>query len=195
MNAGGISTSTRVLDAQARLENVRVQVLSLENQADSLKRELMNLIQNDTQDITPELTVFTVDSADMKVLCTLTVNSGRPELAALNLTSTQLSVYNKMLQGQKFPVLICSAGYRYAKPGLSLTGTEFMSYATAALQLKFNIFNGFRISSQQHQVHEQIDIVAKQTEQLISTWNNAIVTARMQFFQSTKTGSRGPQCA
>ena len=187
MQQSGISTSSRVLDAQARLENARVVVLGLENQTDSLKRELLTLINYDSpSDVLPQEYAFCVDSAGLRILDTLTVNINRPEITALDLSANQLSVYNQMLLGQKYPLLVCSAGYRYGKPGVAMGGTEFMNYTVASVQLKFNIFDGFKVSSQRQQVREQIDIVAQQKEQMLHTWNNAITTARMQYAKAKK---------
>ena len=189
MQKSGLGTASRVLDAQARLENARVGVLTAENQVDSLKRELLTFINYTSTDAAPQDYSFMIDTAGWRIIDTLTVNRNRPELNALDLTASQLAVFNQALLGQKYPMLVCSAGYRYGKPGTAMGGTDFMSYAVAAVQLKFNIFDGFKVSSQREQVREQIDILGKQKEQLLTTWNNAVQTARMQYAKAKQQES------
>lgn len=180
LEAGGISSHSKVLQAQARLENARVQLSASENASDSLGLELVNFIQSPDSAPTPETYAFHLDTSNTLSIDTVSLNTGRPELIAMDLSVSQLATFNDILLGQKYPNLVFDLGYRYGKPGLNLTGTDFMGYGVASAQLKFNIFDGFKVSSQRNQNQTQIDIVQFQKQQLISTFINNLKTTKQQ---------------
>ena len=55
-----------------------------------------------------------------------------------------------------------------------------MGYGIASAQLKFNIFNGFKVSSQQHQNQTQMEIVQFQKQQLVDAFNSSLKTTKLQ---------------
>ena len=176
LESGGITAHSKVLQAQARLENARVQLSASENSSDSMRLELTNFIQSPDSALLPEAYSFALAASSALSIDTVSLNTGRPELMAMDLSISQLSAFNDILLGQKYPNLVFDVGYRYGKPGLNLTGTDFMGYGVASAQLKFNIFDGFKVSSQQHQYQTQKEIVQFQKQQLENTYNSSLKT-------------------
>jgi outer membrane protein TolC len=119
-------------------------------------------------------------------LDTLSLNSGRPELAAMDLGISQLSVLQDIIRGQKYPSLVAVVGYHYANPGLKMGGTDFMGYGQAGLALTWNLFDGFKVTNQRKQTAQQAEIVKYQKQQLVDTWNNAIKNAKLQVTRSVR---------
>jgi outer membrane protein TolC len=180
LETAGIATHSKVLQAQARLESARVQLAACENTSDSMRLELADFIQSPDSALFPEAYSFALTASNTLSIDTVSLNTGRPELMAMDLSLSQLSAFNDILLGQKYPNLIFDVGYRYGKPGLNLTGTDFMGYGIASAQLKFNIFNGFKVSSQQHQNQTQMEIVQFQKQQLVDAFNSSLKTTKLQ---------------
>ena len=61
-----------------------------------------------------------------------------------------------------------------------------MAYGIASAQLKFNIFDGNRVSSQQHQNQTQIEIAQAQKQQLINNFNSSLKTTKLQLAWAKK---------
>ena len=61
-----------------------------------------------------------------------------------------------------------------------------MAYGVASAQLKFNIFDGNRLSSQQHQNQTQIEIAQAQKQQLINNFNSSLKTTKLQLAWAKK---------
>ena len=181
-----MAAHSRVLQAQARLETAKVMLNAYENSSDSMRIELVNFIQCPDTVVAPEPYVFHMDSSITPSVDTISLNTGRPELTAMDMSISQLETFNDILQGQKYPNLVFDLGYRYGKPGLSLTGTDFMGYGVASAQLKFNIFDGNKVSSQQHQNQTQIQIAQSQKQQLINNFNSSIKTTKLQLIWAKK---------
>lgn len=180
LEAGGMAAHSKVLQAQARLENVNVQLSACENSSDSMRLELVNFIQSPDSALTPEAYTFHMDTSSTMPIDTVSLNTGRPEFVAMDLSISQLSAFNDILLGQKYPNLVFDVGYRYGKPGLNLTGTDFMGYGVASAQLKFNIFDGFKVTSQRHQNQTQMEIVQFQKQQLVNTFTSSLKTTKLQ---------------
>jgi outer membrane protein TolC len=86
-----------------------------------------------------------------------------------------------VLSGQKYPNLVWTAGYHYGRPELYMgNDPKYMGYAMTALQFKFNLYNGDKVTSQQRQTQQQIEIVFKQKQQLVNSLNNAIRSAKRE---------------
>ena len=132
LEGGGMAAHSKVLQAQARLESAKVELSARENRSDSMRIELVNFIQGVDTAVAPEPYVFPADNPGAASADTVTLNTGRPELTAMDMTISQLSTFNDILKGQKYPNLVIDFGYRYGKPGLSLTGTDFMAYGVAS---------------------------------------------------------------
>jgi outer membrane protein TolC len=179
LKAGGLASTSRVLDVKARLAQAKADLVTAQNQCDSLKLELFNFIQYPDSSFEPQDFSFPMDSQTLASIDTVTLNSSRPELIAMDLGIEQLSLLQSIISGQKYPNLVAVAGYRYANPGLAMGSDRFMSYGQAGLQLRWNLFDGGKVSSQHRQTGEQIDIARNQRQQLIDTWNNAVKNAKL----------------
>jgi outer membrane protein TolC len=129
---------------------------------------------------------FPVDSTSLASLDTVKLNTARPELMAMEIGIDQLSVFQRIISGQKYPNLVAFAGYRYANPGIALGSDKFMSYGQAGLQLKWNLFDGGKVSSQHRQTGQQIEIVQMQRQQLIDTWKNTVKNAKLQVVRAMR---------
>lgn len=176
----GLAASSKVLDALARVASAKADLISAQNQSDSLRYELVNFTQCQDTAPAPEDYSFGMDSFSLMALDTVSLNSGRPELAAMDLGITQLLVLQDIIRGQKYPNLVAVAGARYANPGLKMGSDDFMLYGQAGAQLRWNLFDGFRVTNQRKQTAQQAEVVKFQKQQMIDTWNNAIRSAKLQ---------------
>jgi outer membrane protein TolC len=179
LRAGGLASNSKVLDVKARLAGAKADLVTAQNQSDSLKLELLNFIQCQDSAFVPDDYSFPIDSVALSSIDTVRLNTVRPELLAIDLGIEQLSVFQRIISGQKYPNLVAVAGFRYANPGLAMGSDKFMSYGQAGLQLKWNLFDGGKVSSQHRETGQQIEIAEKQRRQLIDTWNNAIKNAKL----------------
>ena len=179
LKAGGLASMSKVLDVKARLAGAKADLVTAQNQCDSLKLEVLNFIQCQDSVFDPEDFSFSIDSVALSSIDTVKLNTIRPELMAIDLGIDQLSVLQNIISGQKYPNLVAVAGYRYANPGLAMGSDKFMGYGQAGLQLRWNLFDGGRVSSQHRQTAQQIEVVQKQRQQLIDTWDNAVKNAKL----------------
>jgi outer membrane protein TolC len=186
LKAGGLASSSKVLDVKARLAGAKADLVSAQNQCDSLKLEMLNFIQCQDSAFDPEDYSFPIDSVALSSIDTVKLNTLRPELMAIDLGIDQLSVLQSIISGQKYPNLVAIAGYRYANPGLAMGSDKFMSYAQAGLQLRWNLFDGGKVSSQHRQTGQQIEIAQRQRQQLIDTWNNAVKNAKLMVVRAQR---------
>jgi outer membrane protein TolC len=187
LRAGGLSPVSKVLEARAGLENARTQLVIEENRADSLRLEVANFIGSEDPAIVPEPYDFMRDSLARRSLDTLSMNEYRPELAAFDLGIDQLLAYDDVLTGRKYPNLFLSASYHYGRPELQMSNDpDFMGYAAAGVQVRFNLFDGKRILSQQQQTQQQIEVLRSRRRLAVSDFNNAIVSAKMQFARARR---------
>jgi outer membrane protein TolC len=187
LRAGGVASSVKVLEAQAKLENAKVALCASENTTDSLKLELTDFIQYGDSAIIPENYDFKIDSLYISSIDTISLDVFRPELSALDLSAEQLSVYMDILSGQKYPNLVLSAGYHYGRPELNMgNNPDYMGYAIAALKFNFNIFDGYKISSMQSQAQQQIEMVRSRKKQLTNSFVNSIKSAKQDFLRAQR---------
>jgi outer membrane protein, adhesin transport system len=186
LRAGGLASVSRVLDVKARLAGAKADLVTAQNQSDSLKLELLNFIQCQDSAFAPDDYSFPIDSVALASIDTVKLNAVRPELLALDLGIEQLSVLQSIITGQRYPNLVAVAGYRYANPGLAMGSDKFMSYGQAGLQLKWNLFDGGKVSSQHRETGQQIEIAEKQRQQMIDTWNNAIKNAKLSVVRAIR---------
>jgi outer membrane protein TolC len=176
LESGGMAAHSKVLQAQARLESAKVLLSACQNTLDSMRFELVNFIQSPDTTSAPEPYAFHGQTS----FDTVSLNTARPELIAMDLSVSQLTTFNDILTGQKYPNLVFDVGLRYGKPGLNMLGTDFMGYGVASAQLKFTIFDGFKVASQKHQNQTQIEIVQLQKQQLVNTFTNNIKTTKLE---------------
>jgi outer membrane protein TolC len=173
MREAGTVLQSKLLEANARLEFARVDLAMAEDQNDSLRRELMSFIQSRDHTVFPDTGAAALDALPLPE----SVDTARPELRALDRTAAQLTETRRAVRGQKFPLLLGIAGYRYAKPGLAMGSDEFMGYAMAGVQLRWNLFDGMKNRAVRVQLSRQIDLLeierAKQLDALRRSFEQA----------------------
>jgi len=184
LKAGGVASLSKVLDVKARLGSAQADLVAAHNQCDSLKLELLNFVQCIDSGFVPDASPFVLDSQSIASFDTLSLNMTRPELIAIDENVDRLTVLQSIISGQKYPALIAILGARYANPGLSNGATDFMAYGQAGLQLRWNLFDGWKVSSQHKETDQQIEISKTQREQLVDSWTKAIKTAKLQVNRS-----------
>jgi outer membrane protein TolC len=104
----------------------------------------------------------------------------RPDLAALDQTAEALGHRREGLMRQRFPSVHGMAGYRLANPGLNLGSDEYMHYGLVGLQVKWNLFDGFKNRSQRAQALIQQQAVETERARRESWWNEAVLSAAAQ---------------
>jgi outer membrane protein TolC len=178
--AKGLSASSSVYDAQARFDAATVDLISFQNKTDSLKLELMNILQSNDSTMTPENFSFKLDSLGIAALDTLSLDTTRSELFTSDVIRNQLQLFDKILFAQRYPNIVAVAGYRYGQPGLQMGKNDFMSYGQVGIQCKLNLFDGFRVSSQQAQNKMQMAMTQTQKLQQKNTWQMQLENAKLQ---------------
>jgi outer membrane protein TolC len=187
LEAGGLSSASKILEARAGLENARTQLVIEENRTDSLRLELVSFIRSDDSAIVPEPYDLPLDSLARRSVDTISLNEFRPELAAFDLGVDQLSAYDEVLTGRKYPNLFLSASYHYGRPELQMSDDpDYMGYFAAGVQVRFNLFDGKKILSQQQQNQQQIEIVGSRRKQAVDDFTTAIKSAKMQFARARR---------
>jgi outer membrane protein TolC len=79
------------------------------------------------------------------------------------------------------------AGYHYGRPELQMgNDPDYMGYAVAGLQVRFNLFDGNKITSQQQQTQQQIEIARNRKQQAIDDFTTALASAKMQYFRAQR---------
>jgi len=185
--AGGLVAASKVLEAQAKVENEKVLLCAAENQTDSLRLELVNFLQCPDSALAPEPYDFGASVDSLAAIDTPSLDGFRPELAALDLAADQMSASMDMLSGQKYPNLVWTAGYHYGRPELNMgNDPKYMGYAMTALQMKFNLYDGDKVASQQRQTQQQIEITYKQKQRLVNSFNNAIKAAKRDLIRARR---------
>ena len=187
LQAGGLSSASKVLEAKAGFENAKAQLVAEENRTDSLRLEMVNFIRCEDSAIVPEAYDFKGDSLAPEAFDTLSLNEYRPVLAALDLSIDQLITYNDVLTGRKYPNLLLNAAYHYGRPELEMSNDpDFMGYAVAGVQIRFNLFDGNKIVSQEQQTQQQIEILRNRKKQAINEFMNTIKSAKMQYMRAKR---------
>jgi outer membrane protein TolC len=158
---GGTIAKSALLDAQARKETAAVDLMASFDLVDSLKTELMNLIQSSDSSIFPQTYAFPV------IDTTGTLNTGRPELVALDKSNEQLAATKSILAGSRLPFVAGKAGYHYGKPGLNNGINEFMDYGVAGVNLTWNLYDGMKTHAQKAQIDAQQEMLKKQKGLLV----------------------------
>ncbi len=153
---GGAALPSKESSAKAKLLVAQAELQTSIDLRDSIGRAgalLLGLSANQS---------FAFDSSDGEKIDSGKVSSEmRPELAFLVKTSVSLEHQENAILSQKFPTLVALAGYRVANPGLNLGSNAYMNYGLVGLQLRWNLFDGFRNQSQRSQIraqHEELQI-------------------------------------
>jgi len=173
----GVALQSKLLDARARLQLARVDLVIAEDQTDSLRRELMSFILSKDRSIVP-------DTAAGAALDTLpipkSVQTGRPELIALDHAGAQIDEMRKALRYRHFPSLFGMAGLRYGRPGLNMGRDQYMGYGLLGLQLKWNLFDGFKTKAQGALLQRRLDLIDIERTRQIETIERTFERAKRQ---------------
>ncbi len=200
----GTSVRSRALGAEAKAKASEVDLLSAQNTRDSLAMEVFDFMggKDSTGFGSPQdLAMDTATPAPPAWEGVEGPRMDRPEAEALDKGVEQARYGAKALAGQKLPQLYGLAGVRYANPGLDLAGDEFMPYGLLGLQLKWNLFDGSRNSSQRKQLDVQARVVQEQKRKLEHEWRKTMATARLQYsrwslqFQAAQASREAAQAA
>jgi outer membrane protein TolC len=175
--AAGLSTTAQVADADARLALNQAELFNIQNRTDSLKMEILFLIQGKDTSIAPQ---EYKDFADAALLDTVTApDTARPELKALSLGNQSLISRNRALWGKRLPQVAGLVGYRFANPGLNMGSADYMNYGVAGLQVNFNLYDGFRTRRQSLELKERIEALDLEKNRLLSRFSTDIERGRM----------------
>ena len=171
----GAALKSREASARARWLNAQVDLQSAQDARDSLSRAAALLLG-----LSPEQSIgFTLDTAAESSGTATGSNAGitRPEIEFLDRTSESLENQERALAGQRLPTLSALAGYRLANPGLNLGSDDYMSYGLIGLQLRWNLFDGFKNRSQRSQVRSQREAVGVERGRQAAFWSEASLSA------------------
>jgi outer membrane protein TolC len=154
-----------------------VDLVIAEDQTDSLRRELMSIILSKDRSIVP-------DTAAGAALDTLpipkSVQTERPELIALDHAGAQIDEMRKALRYRHFPSLFGMAGLRYGRPGLNMGRDRYMGYGLLGLQLKWNLFDGFKTQAQGALLQRRLDLIDIERTRQIETIERTFERAKRQ---------------
>jgi outer membrane protein TolC len=182
----GTAVRSRSLAAEARAKAAEVDRLAAENARDSLALELLDFLGRGDPGVTASsLVPDTSDAGAPPWESGDSAGGSRPEERAWEDGILQARLGSKALRGQRLPQLYGMAGMRYANPGLNMAGDEFMAYGLAGLQLKWNLFDGFRNREQRRQLDLQARVLEEQRRKQRNEWDKARQAARLQYARWT----------
>jgi outer membrane protein TolC len=179
MNAlreSGLSTTTKVLEVKSKLLNTQVDLAGTLESIDSLRREVIYLTGTQDTLCMPEENCEFLDS----IAIPAAIDTQRAELESISAALGQLDASMKVTNSKKLPVVAATAGYRFGRPGLNGNSDDFMGYFLAGVQVKFNLFDGFKTSSQSHQIAVNKNIIEQNRVGSIEAWDNALANCRRQ---------------
>jgi outer membrane protein TolC len=173
----GTALQSKLLDARARLQLARVDLAAAADQTDSLRRELMSFILVKDPSLTP-------DTAGAAVFDTLpvpkAVKTERPEIVALDHAAAQIEHMRTALRYRHFPSLYGLAGLRYGRPGLNMGADGYMGYGLFGVQLKWNLFDGFRVQAEGALLERRLDFINIERTRVIETIQRTFEIAKRQ---------------
>lgn len=177
----GTAVRSRALAAEARAKAAEVDRLAAENARDSLALEVLDFLGRSVEGTPPDS--LAADTASPPAPPWEEAAEGgtpsRPEERAFEEGALQARLGAKALEGQRLPQVYGMAGMRYANPGLNMAEDEFMAYGLAGLQLKWNLFDGFRNRQQRRQLEIQARVLDQQRRKARGEWAKARQSARL----------------
>jgi outer membrane protein TolC len=179
LEAGTVILS-QLLDAQARLQLAKVDVVVARDLTDSLRREVMSLIQGEDKSMYPDTGLVSLDTIRLPSA----VNSFRSELKGLEYSRSHLAQARASIRGRLLPSIVASAGFRYALPGLELGATSFMSYGVFGAAARWNIFDGLKNREQAARLSLQIALIDLSYKQQLDQFTRSLDIARDQLINA-----------
>ncbi len=177
---GGVVAHSKVLEASARLEAAKLDLLSAQSTVDSLRLEVVDFLQLDDTSVVPkeypyELPLHVINSRPRPY---------RSEIVVIDSTLSQLRHSDKALLGQRFPQLFVMAGYRFGNPGIVMGGDEFVDWGVAGLQLRWTIYDGQKNWAQREQMRHDAAILKREREKQLAMWEKMAAQERLQIEKS-----------
>jgi outer membrane protein TolC len=179
LHHGGLRARSKVLEAEARLEAAKVQLVRSEHKADSLRLELCSLLNIGDSAIVPSSYDFqrlTVGVPQMRQQ----PDSNRNELAILAMDRERTALARKALTAERYPALLLNAGYRYANPGLYLGYNQQMNYGTLGLSLRWTIYDGMKHWARIRKLEQREEIIDTRRAKQYAEWEKRAQLARKQ---------------
>ncbi len=179
----GTAVRSRALAAEAKAKATEVELLAAQNTRDSLALEVVEFLgaKDLTTNPSLELSEDTTLAPQPDWNTINSVQKNRPETEVFIQGMEQMEHSIQAMKGQKYPQLYGIAGLRYANPGLDLSGDSFMTYGLVGLQLKWNLFDGFKNSSQRKQLEYTAQELAEQKRKLIQDFYKTSISAKLQY--------------
>lgn len=173
----GTALKSSFLDARARLQFAKADLVGMQDRIDSLRREIMSLLLTRDCSIVPDSTsVARLDTMRLPI----ETDTARPELIALNHVGEQVRLAREALRFRHFPTLAGDLGGRYGKPGLNFGIDQFMGWGLAGLSLNWNLFDGFRSRAQDVELQRQLDYVDIARTRQLEIMNRGFDDAKRQ---------------
>jgi outer membrane protein TolC len=170
LHEGGVVVLSKVLEGQAKLKSAQLDYILTRDQVDSLKQELVGLIDINDSSYIPQAAEFAVDTMQVPKEILMT----RPEMVIYDKNVEQLN-YTKMINiAQRYPVFAGNTAFKVGNPGLNTGLNKFMDYFQFGAQIKWNIFDGSKSKAQRAQILQQIAIVEIDKEKNIDAWNRSL---------------------
>ncbi|HEX2956458.1 MAG TPA: TolC family protein [Chitinispirillaceae bacterium] len=176
LRESGVATTTQVLEVKSKLLNTQVDLAGTLAAIDSLRREVIYLTAMKDPFCMPEENCEFLDSLAIPAA----IDSQRAELESISAALNQFDASMNVIESKKFPLVAATAGYRYGRPGLNGNSDDFMGYFIAGVQIRFNLFDGFKTSSQSRQAALNKDIIKQNREGSIDAWNNVLANCHHQ---------------
>ncbi len=176
LRESGLSTTTRELEVKSKLLNTQVDLAGTLAAFDSLRREVIYLTGTQDTLCMPQENCEFLDS----IAIPAAIDTQRAELESISAALDQFDASMKVINSKKFPTVAATAGYRFGRPGLNGNSDDFMGYFIAGVQVRFNLFDGFKTSAQSHQISVNKDIIRQNRVGSIDAWNNVLANCRRQ---------------
>jgi outer membrane protein TolC len=176
MRDAGTVQLSKVLEGQAHLKLAEVDVVTAEEQSDSLGLEIRSSLLLKDGPIVPDTTCSVVDS----MRAPGAPLAKRPELIALDHATAQVEAMRMALKFRHFPTLSGLAGLRYGRPGLDMGRNEYMGYGLVGIQAEWNLFDGFKTKAEQAQLDRQINFIDIERTRIVETYTRSFELAQTQ---------------
>jgi outer membrane protein TolC len=173
---GGVIPRSRVLEATARLESAKYELINSQSCFDSIRIEILDFLRaGDTID-NPGKSSFELSDAVLKSL----PRTYRPEILILDSSMSVMRLNEKALKGRRMPWISALAGYRVGRPGINMGGEELVDWGIIGLQLRWTIYDGQKNASQMEQVRLELDIMRKEREKQLAQWDKQASVLKLQ---------------
>lgn len=179
LHESGMQARSKVLEASAKLEAAKVELVQTRHTIDSLKLEISDFLGLEDTALTPA--PYTVQTLTTRMPRADTARiSRRPEIASCDLHLRRLQHAEKALVGRRMPAAFLNGSYRYGNPGLYLGRDEFMGYATLGFSVKWEFYDGLENWSERKVLANDRKIVSERKQRHVDTWRKEAALARMQ---------------